>query len=114
PAGTDRPCLPSLSHSFTLDFLIVVKSQRAGERVKASLPRFLQQHLKLEINETKSTVGPTKESTVLEFTFQGTRISWSPEAFQDFRHCLRKLTGRSWGVYMAYRIRTLNEYIRVE
>ena len=35
------------------DFLIVVKSQRAGERVKASLTRFLQHHLKLEVNESK-------------------------------------------------------------
>jgi RNA-directed DNA polymerase len=94
------------------DFLIVVKSQRAGERVKASLTRFLQQHLKLEINESKSRVGPTNACRFLGFTFQGSRIYWSPEAFQDFRHQLRKLTGRSWGVSMAYRIRKLNEYIR--
>ena len=83
------------------DFLIVVHSQRAGERVKASLARFLRQHLKLEINETKSTVGPTNECTFLGFTFHGTRIYWSQEAFQDFRHRLRQLTGRSWGVSMA-------------
>jgi RNA-directed DNA polymerase len=94
------------------DFLVVVKSQRAGERVKASLTRFLQRHLKLEINESKSTVGPTKECVFLGFTFQGTRIYWSQEAFQDFRHRLRELTGRSWGVSMAYRIRNLNEYLR--
>jgi RNA-directed DNA polymerase len=56
------------------DSLLVVKSQRAGERVKASLTRFLQQHLKLEINETKSTVGPTKACVCLGFTFQGTRL----------------------------------------
>jgi RNA-directed DNA polymerase len=94
------------------DFLVVVKSQRAGERVKASLTRFLQHHLKLEINESKSTVGPTKACVFLGFTFQGTRIYWSPEAFQDFRHRLRELTGRSWGVSLAYRISKLNEYIR--
>jgi RNA-directed DNA polymerase len=94
------------------DFLIVVKSPRAGARVKASIVRFLQSHLKLEINEQKSTIGPTKECTFLGFTFQGSRIYWSPKAFQDFRHRLRKLTGRSWGVAMAYRIRKLNEYIR--
>jgi RNA-directed DNA polymerase len=94
------------------DFLIVVKSQRAGERVKASLTRFLQHHLKLETNESKSTVGPTKDCVFLGFTFQGTRIYWSFEAFQDFRHRLRKLTGRSWGISMAYRIRKLNEYIQ--
>lgn len=94
------------------DFLIVVHSRRAGERVKTSITRFLQHHLKLEINETKSTVGPTNECRFLGFTFHGTRIYWSPEAFQDFRHRLRKLTGRSWGVSMAYRISKLNEYIR--
>jgi RNA-directed DNA polymerase len=90
----------------------VVHSPRAGARVKASLTRFLRQHLKREINETKSTVGPTNEGTFLGFAFHGTRIYWSPEAFQDFRYRLRKLTGRSWGVSMAYRISTLNEYIR--
>jgi RNA-directed DNA polymerase len=94
------------------DFLIVVHSQRAGGRVKASLTRFLRQQLKLEINESKSTVGPTNECRFLGFTFHGTRIHWSPEAFQDFRHQLRQRTGRSWGVSMAYRIRKLNEYIR--
>lgn len=94
------------------DFLVVVKSQRAGDRLKASLTRFLRQHLKLELNESKSTVGPTNEGAFLGFTFQGTRIYWSPEAFQDFRHRLRKLTGRSWGVSLAHRIRHLNEYIR--
>ena len=94
------------------DFLIIVKSQRAGERVKTSLTRFLQLRLKLEINESKSTVGPTNEGVFLGFTFQGPRIYWSHEAFQDFRHRLRELTGRSWGVSMAYRIRNLNEYLR--
>ena len=94
------------------DFLLVVKSQRAGARIKASLTRFLQHHLKLEINEGKSTVGPTKEGVFLGFTFQGTRIYWSQEAFQDFRHRLRELTGRSWGVSLAYRVSKLNEYIR--
>jgi RNA-directed DNA polymerase len=94
------------------DFLIVVQSQRAGERLKASLTRFLQHHLKLEIKESKRTVGPTNECTFLGFPFQGTRIYWSPEAFQDFRHRWRELTGRSWGVSLAYRIRHLNEYLR--
>jgi RNA-directed DNA polymerase len=94
------------------DFLIVVKSRRAGERVKASLPPFLQQPLQLEINETKSTVSPTKECVLLGFTFHGTRRYWSPEAFHDFRPHLRQLTGRSWAVSLAYRIRQLNEYIR--
>jgi RNA-directed DNA polymerase len=94
------------------DFLIVVHSQRAGERVTASLTRFLQQHLKLESNEAKRMVGPTTECTFLGFPFHGTRISWSQEAFQDLRYRWRKLTGRSWGVSLASRTRKLNESIR--
>jgi len=58
---------------YCADFLLVVTSPRAGERVKASLTRFLQHHLKLEIKESKRTVGPTKEGVFLGFTFHGTR-----------------------------------------
>jgi RNA-directed DNA polymerase len=94
------------------DFLSVVHSQRAGARVKASLTQFLRHHLKLEIHETKSTVGPTHAGRVWGFTFPGARIYWSPEAVQDLRYRLRTLTGRSWGVSMAYRIRKLNASIR--
>jgi len=56
------------------DCLIVVHSRRAGARVNASLTRCLQQHLPLEIHESKSTVGPTNEGMFLGFTFHGTRI----------------------------------------
>lgn len=94
------------------DCLIVAHSQRAGARVQASLTRFLQQQLKLEINETKSTVGPTKECRFLGFTFHGPRIDWSPAAFPDFRPRLRELTGRSGGVSRASRSSNLNESLR--
>jgi RNA-directed DNA polymerase len=94
------------------DFLIVVKRQRAGERGKARVTRVLRQHLKLEINERKSTIGPTNACRFLGFSFHGTRLDWSPEALQDFRHRLPQLTGRSWGVSMASRSSQLNEYIR--
>jgi RNA-directed DNA polymerase len=59
---------------YCADFLIVGKSQRAGDRVKASRPRFLPQPLKLEINETKRTGGPTKEGGFRGLTFHGTRL----------------------------------------
>jgi RNA-directed DNA polymerase len=72
----------------------------------------LPHHLKRELKETKRTVGPTKKSTSLGFTFQGPRRSWSPAACQDLRHRRRQLTGRSWGGSLAYPIRTLTEYLR--
>jgi len=36
------------------DFIILVKSQRAGERVMGSISRFLENRLKLQINERKA------------------------------------------------------------
>ena len=56
------------------DFTIIVKSQRAAERVLRSISRFLQDRLKLVVNTTKSHVVKTNECKFLGFTFQGTRI----------------------------------------
>jgi RNA-directed DNA polymerase len=94
------------------DLLILVKSQRAGERVKDSVTRFLTRKLKLAVNEQKSRVVKTNDAEFLGFTFRGTKLRWSDRAFEDFKHNLRKLTGRSWGVSMAYRFHKLSQYIR--
>jgi len=94
------------------DLLILVKSQRAGERVKDSVTRCLTRKLKLAVNEQKSRVVKTNDAEFLGFTFRGTKLRWSDRAFEDFKHNLRKLTGRSWGVSMAYRFHKLSQYIR--
>ncbi len=94
------------------DLLILVKSQRAGDRVKDSVTRFLTRKLKLVVNEQKSRVVKINEATFLGFNFRGTKLRWSDRAFEDFKHNIRKLTGRSWGVSMAYRFHKLAQYIR--
>ena len=43
------------------DFVILVKSQRAGERVMLSIRRFLERKLKLKVNEKKSRVAQTDQ-----------------------------------------------------
>jgi RNA-directed DNA polymerase len=53
------------------DFVILVKSPRAGERVMRSVRRFLETRLKLEVNVEKSAVRPTAELTFLGFAFKG-------------------------------------------
>lgn len=97
---------------YCADFLLGGKSPRAGERVKASLTRFLQPHWKLESTESKGTGGPATAGGFVGFPFQGTRIDWSQEAFQAFRPRLRQRTGRSWGGSLADRIRPLHAYLR--
>jgi RNA-directed DNA polymerase len=94
------------------DLLILVKSPRTGERVKASVTRYLTRELKLAVNEQKSRVVKTNDCEFLGFTFRGTKLRWSDQAFADFKHTVRKLTGRSWGVSMAYRIDRLTRYVR--
>jgi RNA-directed DNA polymerase len=94
------------------DFIILVKSQRAGQRVMGSLKRFLEQRLKLRINQEKSRVVPTNQASFLGFTFRGTKICWLEKAFREFKRRVKELTGRSWFVSMDYRYKKLAEYLR--
>jgi len=94
------------------DFLILVKSHRAGARVSRSIERFLNRRLKLKINRKKSRVTKTDDTNFLGFTFKGTKIRWSDDAFRQFRWRIKRLTGRSWFVSMAYRMKKLAQYLR--
>jgi RNA-directed DNA polymerase len=94
------------------DFVILVKSQRAGERVMASIRRYLTRELKLEVNEEKSKVAPVEEITFLGFAFKRGTIRWSDKAFREFKRRVKELTGRSWFVSMEYRLLKLAEYVR--
>jgi RNA-directed DNA polymerase len=64
------------------------------------------------VNEAKSHVRPTDQLEFLGFTIKKTSIRWSERACQDFRRRIKRLTGRSWGVSMAYRLKKLAQYIR--
>jgi RNA-directed DNA polymerase len=107
--------LESRGHRFARyadDVMILVKSQRAGDRVMASVSRYLAKKLKLKVNEQKSRVIPSDQATYLGYTFRGTKLRWSDESFADFKHRIRELTGRSWGVSMEYRYEKLAQYLR--
>jgi RNA-directed DNA polymerase len=94
------------------DLVILVKSKSAGRRVMASISRYLTQTLKLKVNQQKSRVVKVEALKYLGFTFRGIRIFVSDQALRDFKHRLRGLTSRSWGVLMAERIERLNRYLR--
>ena len=102
-------------HRFTRyadDLLILVRSHRAGERVKMSITAYLGRRLKLPVNEQKSRVAPVDECEFLGFTFRKGKLRWSASAFEDLKHRVRQLTGRSWGVSMAWRFHKLAQYLR--
>lgn len=94
------------------DFIILVKSLRAGERVMGSIRRYLETKLKLKVNEEKSQVVKSTQLEFLGFAFRGSRIVWSPKALHVFKYRIRKLTGRSWGVSMKWRLFKLAQYMR--
>jgi RNA-directed DNA polymerase len=94
------------------DVLILTRSFRAGQRVKAGITRYLTARLKLVVNEEKSRVAKISECVYLGFTLRGSKLRWSEQAFMDFRHRVRKFTDRSWGVSMSYRLDKLTVYLR--
>jgi RNA-directed DNA polymerase len=94
------------------DLLVLVKSVRAGQRVKTHLTTYLARRLKLPVNEHKSRVAAIDECVFLGFSFRAGKLRWSPQAFEDFKHRVRELTGRSWGVSMRYRLDKLAQYVR--
>ena len=93
------------------DFVICVRSTSAAQRVKGNVTRFLEKRLKLSINHDKSRVVSSKQLEFLGFCFRGTKIVWSDKALHRFKHRVRQLTGRSWGVSMEHRYRELRRYV---
>lgn len=80
------------------DFVIYVKSKRAGERVIESITRFIEKNLKLIVNIEKSGIGsPTrlKFLSCLMYIQNGTcRFIPTMESKMSFRRKLKKITSR--------------------
>lgn len=94
------------------DMIILVQSERAAQRVMRSITRYLEHELKLTVNPAKSKVAPMSECSFLGFTIRGKKIRWTDKVEADFKHRVRGLTGRSWGVSMEHRLHKLGQYLR--
>ncbi len=106
-------------HSFIRyadDCNIYVKSRRAGERVMASVKKFLEEKLSLRVNEAKSKVDRPWKCKFLGFSMypvkDGVRIRIAPKSIQRVKARLRQLTNRNRSENMANRIKKVNEYLR--
>jgi RNA-directed DNA polymerase len=93
------------------DFIILVKSQRAGERMLKSITGYLERRLRLVINTEKSQVVSASESKFLGFTFKSGRIKWHAKTLHKFKQRIRQLTNRNWGVSMQYQLFKTSQYI---
>jgi RNA-directed DNA polymerase len=97
------------------DCNVYVRSRRAGERVMASITRFITTKLKLKVNEQKSAVARPWERKFLGFSFTANREPKrriAPKAVIRFKEKVRELTRRTRGVKVEKMAEELGRYLR--
>jgi group II intron reverse transcriptase/maturase len=94
------------------DFVIVVRSERAAQRVMKGTIAYLEQELGLLVNRDKSQVAPIKEITFLGFQILRGKIRVSTSAQRRFKARVRELTRRNNPLSMYQVIHELSEYLR--
>ena len=97
------------------DSNIYVRSRRAGERVMASITRYITTKLKLKVNEQKSAVARPWERKFLGFSFTANREPKrriAPKAVLRFKEKVRELTLRTRGVKVERMAEELGRYLR--
>ena len=91
------------------DCNIYVRSQRSGERVMASVTRFLEARLKLKVNRAKSAVASVGERKFLGYRITNkARLEVAPASLARLRAALKPLTSRSQGVSFERMIGQVN------
>ena len=96
------------------DSNIYVRSQRAGERVMASVSRFITRKLKLKVNEAKSAVARPWERKFLGFRITDDpepKRTIAPESIERFKKRVCELTGRQRGKSVPQIIAELARYL---
>lgn len=97
------------------DANIYVKSKKAADRVMDSITRFLEQELRLKVNQEKSAVDRAWKLKFLGFSFyakkEGMGIRVHPASLRKFKTKLKKITGRSNAMSMDQRAEKLRQCI---
>lgn len=87
-------------------------SRGAPPALSPGTARYLETVLKLKVNPALSRVAPMRDCSFLSFTIRGNKVRWADKALVTFKHRVRELTGRGWGVSMDYRLQQLGRYAR--
>jgi RNA-directed DNA polymerase len=98
------------------DCNLYVKTPRAGERVLANVRRFVEQKLKLKVNEQKSKVDRPARSKILGFRLfpwkGGVRIGAAKRAKERCYDRLRELTRRTRSGRLGDILKEVNQHTR--
>ena len=107
--------LESRGHDFVRyadDFVILCSSPKAGQRILASISRYLRSKLKLTVNTVKSKVVKLAQASFLGFKIQRRKIRWTEKSMKRFKAEVRKITRRTRGVSPSTVYNDLRNYMR--
>ena len=120
-ATRDRLVLVQRGHRFVRyadDCNIYVRSERAGQRVMASVSQFIKRRLRLRVNKAKSAVARPEERHFLGFRIGRNpldgevQVRLSKRSKERIDAKIQELTPRNWGNSLRACIRRLNDYLR--
>jgi RNA-directed DNA polymerase len=100
------------------DCNIFVRSERAGQRVMASVVRFIEGRLRLKVNLAKSAVARPGDRHFLGFSLvrepetERVEVLPSKRTRERLREAIVAKTPRNWGDTLAACIATVNVYLR--
>lgn len=99
------------------DCIVLVKSEKAANRVLASITKFIEKKLGLKVNAEKSKVTRPTKTKYLGFSFWMSKGGkWKPKphlkSYQKLIRKLKQLTDRSWSISLDNRIKKINYLIR--
>ena len=100
------------------DAKVYVRSERAGQRVRASLTEFIQRRLRLKVNEAKSAVARPEDRHFLGFRLRVDPQTGIVEVLLSERtkrlamERIRRLTPRNWGGTLDSCIAGTNAWLR--
>lgn len=99
------------------DCIILVKSEKAANRVLESITKFIEKKLGLKVNAEKSKVTRPTQTKYLGFSFwKSPKGQWKPKphlkSYQKLVKKLKQLTDRSWSISLDNRIKKINYVVR--
>ena len=99
------------------DCIIMVKSEKAANRVLSSVTKFIERKLGLKVNAEKSKVTRPTQTKYLSFSFwKDTKGRWKPKphikAYQKLKRKLKAITKRNWSISLDDRIKQINYLVR--
>lgn len=99
------------------DCIVLVKSEKAADRVLSSITKYIEKKLGLKVNAEKSKVTRPTQTKYLGFSFwRSAGGKWKPKphikSYQKLKRKLKQLTDRSWSISLDNRIKQINYLVR--